>query len=220
MRRFLVALAVAGLVAGGSGAAAQASGLEHAAAVPGAVLTPDQVGITHPAQGFLPFFQSAGQGTGIGLGNLGPTTFSSAALFSGQGGCGVFSTLFCPFFTAAPFTQTFISQNGGTLGLGNQFGIGGVGSFVGLGGFGFNPGLFGANQGQLSTAVTGNVFGTGVGSNVGQLSTAVTGNPFGFGFGTGFGFGPGAGLGTGFGVGTGFGTGAGTGPFSPITIFP
>jgi hypothetical protein len=176
MRRLLAALVVAGLVASGSGAVAQASGLDDTRPALGAVLTPDQIGITQPAQGFFPFFVGAGGqgGTnlgGIGLGGVAPTTLGGAALF---GGCGVFSIAFCPFFSAAPFSQTFLLANGGALGLGSP-----------LQGLGLNNTLgFGANFGPLSAqavpnTVTGNVTGT------------VTSNPFGFG-----GFGPGLGFGS------------------------
>src|SRR3954468_21732242 len=154
MRRLLVALAVAGLVAGGSGAVAQASGLDTTRSAAGAVLTPDQIGITQPAQGFFPFFNGAGGQNGsnlggIGLGGVAPTGLTSAALFSGFGGCGVFSISFCPQFSAQPYSQTFVLANGGSLGLGSPLGgLGGVGG-VGCGGVAAN-GIGANNTGQLS----------------------------------------------------------------------
>ena len=159
MRRLLVALAVAVLAASGPAAAAQAAGVGEAEAylvVPvgdasGALLTPDQLGLTNPGQGFYPYFLSPGQGSngilnggglnGFGLGGVAPGGLTAANLFSGFGGCGIFSIAFCPFFSAAPFTSTFLSQNGGRLGLGGALGTGGLSPF-GLGGL-FTPGFFG-----------------------------------------------------------------------------
>jgi hypothetical protein len=187
MRRFVVALAVAGLVASGSGAVAQASGLDRTAPRASSVLTPDQVGITQPGQGFFPFFNGAGGQNGsnlggLGLGGVAPNTLGTSALFSGFGGCGVFSINFCPQFSAAPFTSTFFLQNGGALGLGfgGAGGVGGVGGVGGAGGAG----------GQLSAqAVGGN---NAVGFGLGGLGFGAAGglvNPPGFGPGNPIGIG-------------------------------
>ncbi|HZR99087.1 MAG TPA: hypothetical protein VFE37_10295 [Chloroflexota bacterium] len=196
MRRLLVALAVAGLVASGAGAVAQASGLDDTRPALGTVLTPDQVGITQPGQGFFPFFVGAGGQNGSNLGGIGlagaaPTALGTSALFSGFGGCGVFSISFCPFFSAAPFSQTFLLANGGSLGLGSP-----------LQGLGLNNLAFGANAvpggnvGQLSAQAvpgTGNLFGTTLGLNNGLFGLGGLGT--GLGFGAGFGTGLGAGFG-------------------------
>jgi hypothetical protein len=160
MRRLLVALAVAGLVASGSGALAQASGLDDARPALGSVLTPDQLGIPQPGQGFFPYFVGAGGQNGsnlggLGLGGVASTGLGASALFSGFGGCGAFSIAFCPLFSAQPFSQTFLQANGGSIGLGsplqglgltNNLGLGGFGGFGGLG-VGLNPGLFGLGTG-------------------------------------------------------------------------
>ncbi|HLH26959.1 MAG TPA: hypothetical protein VK066_30910 [Chloroflexota bacterium] len=150
MRRLLAALVLAGLMASSAGVVAQASGLDDTRPAPGAVLTPDQIGITQPGQGFFPFFVGAGGQNGsnlggIGLGGVAPTTLGTSALFSGFGGCGVFSIAFCPFFSAQPFSQTFLLANGGSLGLGSPLQSLGLGS-LGFGGLGFGlfgPGLIG-----------------------------------------------------------------------------
>jgi hypothetical protein len=140
MRRLFVALAVAGLLASGSGAVAQASGLDDTRPALGTVLTPDQIGIIQPGQGFFPYFVGAGghSGTnlgGIGLGGVAPTTLGTSALFSGFGGCGLFSIAFFPLFSAQPFSQTFPLANGGSLGLGSP--LQGLGFGLGFGkGFG------------------------------------------------------------------------------------
>jgi hypothetical protein len=83
-------------------AAPAASLLPFAAApAPLSVLSPTELGLTEPAQGFFPYF--------VGFGFLGaPGVF-------GLGGCGPFSLGFCPFFAAAPFFSTFPTA---TLGLG------------------------------------------------------------------------------------------------------
>jgi len=174
MRRLLVALAVAGLVAGGSGAVAQASGLDTTRSAAGAVLTPDQIGITQPAQGFFPFFNGAtgqnGSGLGgIGLGGVAPTTLSGAALF---GGCGVFSIAFCPQFSAQPYSQTFLLANGGSLGLGSPFaGLGGLG----CGGVAAN-GIGANNTGQVSAQAVGTGAGnTGAGCGLGGVGFGAPG---------------------------------------------
>jgi hypothetical protein len=176
MRRLLVALAVAGLVASASGAVAQASGFDDARPSPGAVLTPDQIGITQPGQGFFPFFAGAsGQNGsnlgGIGLGGVAPVTLGPSALF---GACGVFSIAFCPLFSAAPFSQTFLLANGGSLGLGsplqallnNNVGLGGVGINSSLFGTGTNFGL-GGSFGVFGNGLTGTGLGTGFGTSLG-----------------------------------------------------
>jgi len=145
MRRFLVALVVAGLVASGSGAVAQASGSTDTRPALGSVLTPDQLGIPQPGQGFLPYLTGAGSQNGsnlggLGLGGVAPTSLGTSALF---GGCGAFSIVFCPFFSTQPYSQTFLLANGGSLGLGSPFQGLGMGNNVGLGGFG-GVGGFGA----------------------------------------------------------------------------
>jgi hypothetical protein len=207
MRRLLVALAVAGLVAGGSGAVAQASGLDNTRPTVDAVLTPDQIGITQPAQGFFPFFNGAGGQNGsnlggLGLGGVAPTNLTSAALFSGFGGCGVFSISFCPQFSSPPISQTFLLANGGSLGLGSPFaglgGVGGLGCGVAANGIGAN------NVGQISAQAVGNgVANNGLGCGLGGFGGLA--NPPGFGLGNPIGVG---GFGGGFGLG-GFGTGFG-----------
>jgi hypothetical protein len=181
MRSLVVALVVAGLIAFGSGPAAQASGLDDTRPVPGSVLTPDQIGITQPGQGFFPFFVGAGGQNGsslggLGLGGVAPNGLTTAALFSGFGGCGVFSINFCPQFSAAPFTQTFLSQNGSALGLGGPLG--------GLGG----AGTFGGGFGQVSAqAVGGNTLSGLGGAGFGLPGGHV--NPPGFGPGNPIGIG-------------------------------
>jgi hypothetical protein len=183
MRQLLVALAVAALVLGGPAAAAQAVGSGERQAH-FTVLTPEQAGLTEPAQGFFPFFAGSGQGgtplgNGIGLGGLAPTTLGANALFNGHGGCGIFSAGFCPFFTAGPFTSTFLSQ--GTIGLGGptSAGLGGLfgsnvlgGGFLGAGaglGLGANPfltGVAGATLGGTGTVTIGSVFAIGPGGTL------------------------------------------------------
>jgi hypothetical protein len=162
MRYLVVALAAAALAFGTPLGAAQAAGSGE----PGAhytVLTPEQAGLTTPGQGFFPFFVGQNQGgttgNGVGLGGLAPTTLGAQALFNGQGGCGIFSAGFCPFFGAAPFTNTFISQ--GTIGLGGPTtaGLGGLAGTAGQfgttglfggAGLGFNPFLTGGTPGALT----------------------------------------------------------------------
>jgi hypothetical protein len=176
MRRLLIALAVAGLVAGGSGAVAQASDLDNARPAAGAVLTPDQIGITQPAQGFSPFFVGAGGSNlgGIGLGGVAPTTLGTSAFFSGFGGCGAFSISFCPFFNSQPFTQTFLATNGGQLGLGLT-GLGGIGGQFGLPGGAINPPGFGPGN-PIGTGGLGGVGVTGGVGGVGGISAQAFGN--------------------------------------------
>ncbi len=132
MRSILVALAVAALALGGPGSAAQAAGTGDAPTV-AAVLTPGQLGLPDPAQGFYPYFTATGftapSGLGLGAGLL-PGPFGPHTLFNGFGCCGLFSALFCPFFSAVPFTNTFISQ--GNLGPTRI-------SLAGLPLFGFGP---------------------------------------------------------------------------------
>jgi hypothetical protein len=136
MRRVGLALALAALAAAAPWVAGFASAAgEPEGFAPGAVLTPTELGITDPAQGFNPYFPS----TGNSLGN----NFGVFPL-GGFNGCGAFSVTFCPFFSAAPYWSTF-SQVGGTLGIGA-----GLGSSVffnpyfnsrfGLGGLGFGGG--------------------------------------------------------------------------------
>ncbi|HZU07880.1 MAG TPA: hypothetical protein VFB73_18095 [Chloroflexota bacterium] len=72
-----------------------------AAPAPSSVLSPAELGLTEPAQGFFPYF--------VGLG------FVGAPGLLGFGGCGPFSLGFCPFFAAAPFFSTFPAA---TLGFG------------------------------------------------------------------------------------------------------
>lgn len=174
MRHLVVALAIAALVLGAPGGAAQAAGAGEQQAHY-TVLTPEQVGLTEPAQGFYPFFAGFGQGgtplgTGIGLGGLAPVTLGTNALFNGLGGCGLFSASFCPFFSAAPYTSTFISQ--GTSGLGGP-------TTTGLGGlFGNNllgGGLLGAGAGL---GLGANVLGAGVGLNGSLFGLGLGVNPF------------------------------------------
>src|SRR5262245_59237647 len=99
MRRVGLALALAALaavapwVAGFAGAAGEPEGF-----APGTVLTPTELGITDPAQGFYPFFPSGGS-------NL-ANNFGLFAL-GGFNGCGAFSVTFCPFFSSPPYWSTF-----------------------------------------------------------------------------------------------------------------
>jgi len=131
MRRVGLALALAALaavapwVAGFAGATGEPESF-----APGAILTPAELGITDPAQGFNPYFPSSGNsiGNNFGLFALG-----------GFNGCGAFSVTFCPFFSAPPYWSTFSQV--GTLGIGsglgssaffnpyfnNRFGLGGLG---------------------------------------------------------------------------------------------
>jgi hypothetical protein len=144
MRRVGLALALAVLAAAAPWAAgfAGAAG-EPEAYTPGAVLTPTELGITDPAQGFYPFIPSGG--------NNANNQFGLFAL-GGFNGCGAFSIGFCPFFSSPPYWSTFSQV--GTLGLG-----GGVNSQLGtgLGGGAFGNGLFGnpflANR--FGTSLTG-----------------------------------------------------------------
>jgi hypothetical protein len=184
MRQLMVALAVAALVLGGPATAAHAAGSEGLQ-THYTVLTPEQAGLTEPAQGFFPFFAGSGQGgtplgNGIGLGGLAPTTVGANALFNGQGGCGIFSAGFCPFFSAGPFTSTFLSQ--GTIGLGGptSAGLGGLfgNNVLGGGLFGAGAGLgLGANV--LGTGLTGNAFGLGLGLGANPFLTGVAGTTLG-----------------------------------------
>jgi hypothetical protein len=208
MRRLLVALAMAGLVAGGSGAVAQASGLDDTRPALGTVLTPGQIGITQPGQGFFPFFVGAGGQNGsnlggIGLGGVAPSALGTSALFSGFGGCGALSIAFCPQFSAQPFSQSFLLANGGSLGLGGPFQGLGLNNNLGFGGgfgFGLNNALAGNNVGQLSAQAvpntgTGNLFGTAQGFGLNNGFFGLGGLGVGGGFGAGFGGGFGNGLG-------------------------
>jgi hypothetical protein len=197
MRYLVVALAAAALAFGTPLGAAQAAGSGE----PGAhytVLTPEQAGLTTPGQGFFPFFVGQNQGgttgNGVGLGGLAPTILGASAIFNGQGGCGIFSAGFCPFFGASPFTNTFICQ--GTIGLGGP-------TTTGLGGLFGNTGLFGAG--------TGLGLGTGFGLGANVLGANVTGNVFGIGLNTGL-----------FGGGLGFSpflTGGTTGALTGVSVF-
>jgi len=151
MRRVGLALALAVLAAVAPWAAGLAGAAgEPEAYTPGAVLTPAELGITDPAQGFYPFIPSGG--------NNANNQFGLFAL-GGFNGCGAFSIGFCPFFTSPPYWSTFSQV--GTLGLGggfnNQFGIGLGGGLIGnpfrtnrfgtnltgLGGLGGFPGVNG-----------------------------------------------------------------------------
>ena len=172
MRRLVVVLAAAALALGGPIAAAQAAG-EGEAAAHYSVLTPDQIGLTEPGQGFFPYFLNGGQsgssrGSGIGLGGLAPTTLGASAVFNGQGGCGIFSNAFCPFFSASPYTSTFLSQGFNLAGANQLGGLGGLNSLalghlngLGLGtlntfggALGFNS-LFGGLGGTGTVVVLG-----------------------------------------------------------------
>ncbi len=167
MRRLLVALGVAALTlgaAGGSGPVASASEV----AVGFAVLTPVELGLTEPAQGFYPFFTAGttttrGIGQGIGLGGLAPTNLGSAAFFNGAGGCGAFSALICPFFGAQQFSNTFLSQ--GALGLASPLLTSGLGfPFTGTGATtGFPTGLAGLGTAGFSPFGFSPFFGAGLG---------------------------------------------------------
>lgn len=160
MRRLVVALvlgAFAATVPVAASHAANATGPESyvldmaGAAASGqsgayTVLTPGQLGLTEPGQGFYPYFPGF-------RGNQG---FFG---FGGFGGCGAFSFLYCPFFTSSAIGATY---NGfGNLGLNSPFGLGGLGFGTGLGtGLGaasataFNPFLNGI--GVPSAAAFGN----------------------------------------------------------------
>jgi hypothetical protein len=114
MRHLGVALALALLLVVGSGQAAaadestlylagQAEGLSallagDLGAAP-AVLTPEGLGLTEPAQGFYPYF-------------LGVPVRGYAPPALGLNGCGVFSINYCPFFSSAPFFSTCAGAGG------------------------------------------------------------------------------------------------------------
>lgn len=149
MRRLVLALAIGALTAVGPAMAGEAAAAAEAAALPeveSAILTPTELGLAEPAQGFYPFFGGTGfNTTTIGGFGSGINTFSSI------GGCGSFTIVFCPFFSAAPYYSTFPAAN---QFLGSSS-LGGSGTIV-LGGFG--NGLLGAGFGSPFS------FGFGVGT--------------------------------------------------------
>jgi hypothetical protein len=185
MKRLVVVLAAAALALGAPAYAAQAAS-DGDLAGQYSVLTPDQIGVTEPAQGFLPYFVGVGgssRGSGIGLGGLAPTTLGTSAVFNGLGGCGIFSSSYCPFFASSPFSSTFLSQGFNLAGVPPTAGLSGLG---GLGHGNINTlGLGNVNTLGLNNVNTLGILGTGLGTGANLFGSGLNG-----GFLGGLGFNP------------------------------
>ena len=163
MRRFALGVALGVLLATTQGGAALAAQPEAA------VLTPEQLGLTEPGQGFYPYFTGFGGGNSqqpaagfFGLGTLtgvGITALTARGATVGQPGFSGFSTfptLLGPF--GSPLSFGAASANGTGCGV---FSLGfcplytsqPIGTGLGVGGGGFGLGALGGFGGGFNGSV-------------------------------------------------------------------
>jgi len=157
MRRLLIALALlaGAATAGVAPAAASTLGPDGGIRAEASVISPVELGLHTPAQGFYPYL------TGVGLpyGNFNGT---------GTGGCGAFGYGYCPRFNGS-YVSTFpLAQGsfGGSGGGYNMFGYGGLGyggfSPFGYGSLGYGyPGI-GFGSGYFPGSYPGVNIGIGI----------------------------------------------------------